>query len=83
SKPASFTHYLYNHKNGVSQFYKKDALSFVKQILAKEYPNENITQQFAEEALQYLLFEINKSVPFPAPENPKFKFIDLFAGIGG
>lgn len=22
-------------------------------------------------------------VPFPMPENPKFKFIDLFAGIGG
>jgi DNA (cytosine-5)-methyltransferase 1 len=22
-------------------------------------------------------------VPFPAPQNPKFKFIDLFAGIGG
>lgn len=22
-------------------------------------------------------------VPFPAPKNPKFKFIDLFAGIGG
>tara|TARA_R110002072_G_scaffold196976_1_gene354555 strand:+ start:64 stop:282 length:219 start_codon:yes stop_codon:yes gene_type:complete len=31
SKPASFTHYLHNHKNGVSQFYKKDALSFVNQ----------------------------------------------------
>ena len=23
------------------------------------------------------------NVPFPAPKNPKFKFIDLFAGIGG
>ncbi len=83
SQPASFTHYLHNHKNGVSQFYKKDALSFVKQILKKEYPNEQITQEFAEEALQYLIFDFNKSVPFPAPEKPKFKFIDLFAGIGG
>ncbi len=26
---------------------------------------------------------INWDVPFPAPQKPKFKFIDLFAGIGG
>ena len=83
SKPASFTHYLQNHTNGVSQFYKKDALAFVKEILTKEYPKTEITNQVAEEALQYLIFDLNKIVPFPAPENPKFKFIDLFAGIGG
>jgi DNA (cytosine-5)-methyltransferase 1 len=83
SKPASFTHYLYNHKNGVSQFYKKDAIAHVKEILLKEYPNNEITNEFAEEALQYLVFDLNKSVAFPAPEKPKFKFIDLFAGIGG
>ena len=82
-KPASFTHYLHNHKNGVSQFYKKDALAFVKEILRKEYPSNEITDKVAEEALQYLIFDLNKSVPFPAPEKPKFKFIDLFAGIGG
>ncbi|WP_378184982.1 DNA cytosine methyltransferase [Aquimarina sp. W85] len=83
SKPASFTHYLHNHKNGVSQFYKKDALAFVKERLVKKYPNEQITNKVAEEALQYLIFDLNKSVPFPAPLKPKFKFIDLFAGIGG
>ncbi|MDY7396414.1 DNA cytosine methyltransferase [Aureibaculum sp. 2210JD6-5] len=83
SKPASFTHYLHNYKNGVSQFYKKDALSYVKEILEKEYPTEKVTNKVAEEALQYLIFDLNKSVPFPAPEKPKFKFIDLFAGIGG
>ena len=83
SKPASFTHYLHNHKNGVSQFYKKDALSFVKEILEKEYPTEKVTNKIAEKTLQHLIFNLNKSIPFPAPENPKFKFIDLFAGIGG
>ncbi|EDM45530.1 C-5 cytosine-specific DNA-methylase [unidentified eubacterium SCB49] len=83
SMPASFTHYLHNHKNGVSKFYKKDALKFVKEILTKEYPENNITNKVAEEALQLLIFDVNKSVPFPAPEKPKFKFIDLFAGIGG
>lgn len=34
-------------------------------------------------ALQYSLFNDLKLVPFPGPENPKFTFIDLFAGIGG
>jgi DNA (cytosine-5)-methyltransferase 1 len=32
--------------------------------------------------LQQLLFEV-ENVPFPTPENYTFKFIDLFAGIGG
>lgn len=36
----------------------------------------------AEDALQQLLFEV-KNVPFPTPKNYTFKFIDLFAGIGG
>lgn len=83
SKLASFTHYLYNYMNGVSQFYKKDTLTFVKGILRKEYPTKEINDLVAEEALQYLIFDFKRSIPFPAPENPKFKFIDLFAGIGG
>ncbi|AFL80246.1 DNA-methyltransferase Dcm [Aequorivita sublithincola DSM 14238] len=82
-KPASFTHYLHNNKNGISKFYKKDALAHVKEILEKQYPLEKITNKFAEEALQYLIFDFKKTVPFPATENPSFKFIDLFAGIGG
>lgn len=83
STPASFTHYLHNHKNGVSKFYKEGALTFVKEILEKHYPIEEITIEVAESVLQYLLFDLNKTVSFPAPESPTFKFIDLFAGIGG
>jgi len=82
-KHASFTHYIHNHTNGVSKYYKKDALEFVKGILEKEYPKEEVTNIVAESALQYLIFDLNKKVPFPAPIKPKFKFIDLFAGIGG
>lgn len=81
-KQASFSHYLHNHKNGVSQFFKEDALNFVKEILS-EKSVKKISTKVAEEALQYLIFNNKNSVPFPAPENPSFKFIDLFAGIGG
>ena len=52
-------------------------------MIKKEYPTEKVTNKVAEEALQYLIFDFNKSVPFPVAEKPKFKFIDLFAGIGG
>ena len=30
---AAFTHYLHNHKNGVSQFYKKEAINYVENAL--------------------------------------------------
>lgn len=80
---SSFSHFLHNHKNGVSQFFKKDAINFVKGILSEKYPEKKITNKLAEEALQYLIFNNKDTVPFPAPENPDFKFIDLFAGIGG
>ena len=37
----------------------------------------------AESPLENELFADFFKVPFPAPENPKFTFIDLFAGMGG
>lgn len=80
---SAFTHYLHNHKNGSSQFYKKDAIGYVKEILVYKYPEEIITSKAAEEALEYLLFDFKNTVPFPEPIEQKFKFIDLFAGIGG
>jgi DNA (cytosine-5)-methyltransferase 1 len=82
-KPSSFTHYLHNHSNGVSKFYKKDAIAHIWEILSKKFPEKEITLDAAEEALQYLIFNYKDSIPFPAPEEPQFKFIDLFAGIGG
>ncbi len=79
---ASFTHYLHNHKNGVSQFYKSDAIEHVKNLFGYKFPEEKASHSIAEEALQYLIFQ-QENVPFPAPKKPDFKFIDLFAGIGG
>ena len=37
----------------------------------------------AESPLELDLFRDVLDVPFPAPKNPKFTFIDLFAGMGG
>ena len=79
---AVITHYLHNKENGISKFYKNDAYKFVKQLLEYKYPETEITIKVAEDALQYMLFEV-ENVPFPSPKKPKFKFIDLFAGIGG
>jgi len=80
---AAFTHYLHNHQNGVSKFFKKEAITHVKRALEYKFPYKDITSKVAEEALQYMIFDFKKDVPFPEPEKPKFKFIDLFAGIGG
>lgn len=82
NKEAVITHFLHNSKNGVSQFFKKDAVKYTKEILQYEYPKEEISNIVAEEALQYGIFD-TFDIPFPSVENPKFKFIDLFAGIGG
>lgn len=77
---AVITHYLHNVDNGVSKHYKKNALKVLKNfVVYKQEYNVSIVE---EEALQQLLFEV-ENVPFPTPENYAFKFIDLFAGIGG
>ena len=77
---AVITHYLHNVHNGVSKHYKEDALKVIKNFV--EYKKDENISIAEEEALQQLLFEV-ENVPFPTPENYKFKFIDLFAGIGG
>ena len=48
----------------------------------KEVGEEEVTIA-AESPLESDLFRDFFDVPFPAPKNPKFTFIDLFAGIGG
>ena len=72
---ASLTHYLQNSSNGVSCYYKPMATEFLS-ILHEKY---NIAE---DPDFQHYL-PIIWDVPFPPETNPKFKFIDLFAGIGG
>jgi DNA (cytosine-5)-methyltransferase 1 len=80
-KTAVITHYLHNIKNGVSKHYKKDAELYFKELVQYKFPDKNL-DVVSEPALQQLLFEV-ENVPFPTPTDYKFKFIDLFAGIGG
>ncbi|MBX3290365.1 MAG: DNA cytosine methyltransferase [Acidobacteria bacterium] len=81
-KEAVISHYLHNKTNGVSGFYRGDAVEYVKGILEKENPEKYFTLEDAETALQRGLFD-EVDVPFKPIESPTFKFIDLFAGIGG
>lgn len=78
---AVITHYLHNITNGVAKHYEEDAKKYIDQLV--EYKNqEDKLNIVSDVALQQLLFEV-ENVPFPTPENYSFKFIDLFAGIGG
>jgi|SRR5579875_727782 len=72
---AHLTHYFQNHKNGVSEYFKSSA----KEYLAELHEKLKIVE---EPDFQYYL-PIKWDIPFPPSTNPKFKFIDLFAGIGG
>lgn len=81
NRKAVLTHYLHNYDNGVKDHFEEEATEYLKQIV--EYKNEEENQNLVSDlALQQLLFEV-EDVPFPTPENYTFKFIDLFAGIGG
>ncbi|MBJ2123231.1 DNA cytosine methyltransferase [Flavobacterium sp. IB48] len=81
NRKAVVTHYLHNYHNGVKDHFEEEAAQYIKQIV--EYKNEEEKLNIvSDSALQQLLFEV-EDVPFPTPENYTFKFIDLFAGIGG
>ncbi len=80
-RKAVITHYLHNIGNGISKNFKKDATRYINEYV--EYQNEeNNLSLVAEDARQQFLFEV-ENVPFPTPDNYTFKFIDLFAGVGG
>lgn len=78
---ALITHYLHNYRNGIAGHYKKDAVKVLNNFVKYKQSTENVNL-VTEDALQQLLSEV-ENVPFPTPENYTFKFIDLFAGIGG
>jgi DNA (cytosine-5)-methyltransferase 1 len=72
---AYITHYLQNHQNGVSQYFKPAANKYLAEI----YQEQNVILKPDFNSC----FPISWDIPFPPPKKPKFTFIDLFAGIGG
>lgn len=74
---AIISHYVYSRNKKL----RKPALESMKELLVGYFEEEEIDNQLAEEAIQYL-FDFN-DIPFPKPANPQFTFIDLFAGVGG
>lgn len=89
---AVLSHFLHNHSKDLDREQELEIISAVREFLSrKEFRQGMNTEELsdeqiltaAESPLQYDLFSDFFNVPFPAPENPKFTFIDLFAGIGG
>lgn len=79
---AIVSHYLHNKNSKFGKTFEHKALALIADIYnahTETFPN-NIVSDIQT---QYSLFSEIFSVPFLPSENPKFTFIDLFAGIGG
>ena len=87
---ALLSHYLHN-LNVLSEEKKKDIVQSVREFLWRKQSKQKIKDDLSDDEILDAvkdaslddLFSDFFKVPFPAPENPKFTFIDLFAGIGG
>ena len=89
---AVLSHYLHNSEVKVTRKLKDEIVSSVREFLSRKQFRQGLVDEelsdeeiwkVAEDATQYDLFSDFFDIPFPAPKNPKFTFIDLFAGIGG
>lgn len=70
---AHLTHYFQTYQNGVSHYFQKSAIEYGKSIDPSVVNEPHLQGQ--------LPFEWD--IPFPPHEHGTFKFIGLFAGIGG
>ena len=89
---AVLSHYLHNHGRELGREEQTEIIGAIRDFLSRKEARQQIdiddmtdeqVWKVAEDPVQYNLFSEFYNVPFPAPENPKFTFIDLFAGIGG
>ena len=86
---AVLSHYLHNNNCIEGEESKLEVMYAIREFLEqkKENKEDKITDEYvakvAEDPAAYGLFLEFFNVPFPAPKEPKFTFIDLFAGMGG
>lgn len=86
---AVLSHYLHNNGHAESEKSKQEVIFAIREFLERKKNNkdEEITDEYiaklAENPIEYNLFSDFFNIPFPDPEEPKFTFIDLFAGMGG
>ncbi len=81
-KMAVLTHYLQTQGTPYAYAYQNDGHAYADELFNPDTAT-NDTTNAAEPTPHYGLFPQLFGIPFPAPANPKFSFIDLFAGIGG
>ncbi|GAP68310.1 DNA-methyltransferase [Bacteroidales bacterium 6E] len=67
NEQAFVTHYFHNLGNDAAKYFEEPAMAY----LSKHNLDNHHQLSF------------NWDIPFPTGKNPKFRFIDLFAGIGG
>ena len=89
---ALLSHFLHNQQKEMDLSLREEVILAIREFLSRkesrqmldddELSDEQIWMA-AESPLLYNLFSDFFKVPFPAPEHPRFTFIDLFAGIGG
>ena len=89
---AVLSHWLHNHRKDLGREEQSGIIESIRDFLSRKEMRQKVDisdwsdEQLlaaAEAPTQYGLFSDFFDVPFPAPENPKFTFIDLFAGMGG
>jgi DNA mismatch endonuclease Vsr len=77
---AIVSHYVHNQAFKSGKPYQDKALGLINDIYPELNPGESssLKDLFSQD-----LFKEMINVPFPPVKEPKFTFIDLFAGIGG
>ena len=79
---AIVSHYLHNQGYKSAKPYENKAEGLIEDIY-NVHQKTIETNCVSDVSVQYSLFSDLFSVPFMPTDNPKFTFIDLFAGIGG
>ena len=82
---AVLSHYLHNNREEVDEDKKEEIILAIREFLSrKKFCQEDNDEELsdeqiwmaAESPLKYNLFDHFFKIPFPAPEHPRFTFVD-------